>query len=48
LGSGFSKVNRIFTARSTSEPNHFPLYYLHVNQERARLIPFSLILRRYR
>src|ERR1700722_16509118 len=26
LGSGFSKVNRIFTGRSTSEPNHLLLY----------------------
>src|SRR6266404_1248519 len=26
FGSGFSKVNRIFTARSTSEPNHLLLY----------------------
>ena len=35
LGSGFSKANRIFTARSTSEPNHFLLYYLHLYQARS-------------
>jgi len=31
FGSGFSKANRIFTGRSTSEPNHLPLNDLHLN-----------------